>query len=85
MNLNLGDVLLLAAFSLTLVIIAVNEWKLRRTDPKPKFAELIQQIGEKEPQVARALGKLYEANSPKNRQGHVYLEIAQAYLDSLGA
>lgn len=79
---NMGNALILAASALALVVILVNELKLRRTDPKSEFTTVLNQISERdEADVAKALDRLYEINEPTNRDAHKYLEIAQTYLE----
>jgi len=79
---NMGNALILAASALALVVILVNELKLRRTDPKSEFTTVLNQISNQgEANVAKALDRIYEINDPTNRDGHKYLEIAQTYLE----
>lgn len=79
---NMGNALILAASGLALVVILVNELKLRRTDPRSEFTTVLNQISDRgEEDVAKALDRVYEINEPTNRDAHNYLEIAQAYLE----
>lgn len=76
-------VLILAAAGIAALVIGINEVKMRRTDPKPAFDDVLRQVAGDEPKTARILDKIYRKVADDNRSGHRILGIAEAYLKAM--
>lgn len=84
MNLGIiANVLIMAGSATALAIIVVNEARLRTTDPRSRFRKVAEHIKKYEPDTAAALDRLYRKIVKGNREGHMVLNIADAYLDAL--